>query len=233
MSGEVPYGLTAAAAGATIAVSVALVTIAHRLGSGYPQAFRLMRGAVSLVLTLLGFFALFHWWDIAKDGYVTGEVDRLAMVLAGIAMGHFVGDLLLMIFAARRGLDSTRKDLVAHHITGLLATSLVLFYPIAAPLFLIMFTTEMMPMTTGVVSWAELAGSPVWVRRGMWARLATLVLWRAPFWSWSSYLVFSNLLAADCTPDQRVVFACSGSFLGVAFVLDSIWTRKCLKALRS
>ena len=58
MSAEVPYGLTAAAAGATIAVSIALVTIAHRQGSGYPQAFRLMRGAVSLVLTLLGFFAL-------------------------------------------------------------------------------------------------------------------------------------------------------------------------------
>jgi hypothetical protein len=233
MTGEVPYGLTAAAAGATIAVSVALVTIAHRLGSGYPQAFRLMRGAVSLVLTLLGFFALFHWWDIAKDGYVTREVDPLAMVLAGIPMGHFAGDLLLMVFASVRGLDSTRKDLVAHHITGMLASALVLFYPIAAPLFLCMFTTEMMPMTTGIVSWAELAGNRLWVRRGMWARLATLVLWRTPFWSWSAYLVFSNLLAADCTPDQRVVFACSGAFLGVGFVLDSIWTRKCLKALRS
>ena len=84
MSAEVPYGLTAAAAGATIAVSVALVTIAHRQGSGYPQAFRLMRGAVSLVLTLLGFFAVVHWWVIAPDGYVTREVDPFAMALSGI-----------------------------------------------------------------------------------------------------------------------------------------------------
>ena len=58
------------------------------------------------------------------------------------------------------------------------------------------------------------------------------MLWRAPFWSWSSYLVVSNLVAADCTPDQRVVFGWSGSFLMVAFVLDSIWIRKCLKALQ-
>ena len=232
MSAAVPYGLTAATAGATIAVSILLVFIAHQRGSGYPQAFRLMRGVVSLVLTLLGFFGVVHWWGIAPDGYVTREVDWLAMVLAGIPMGHFTGDLLLMMFASARGLDVTRKDLVVHHITGILATLLVLFYPIAAPLFLCMFTTEMMPMTTGVVSWAELAGSAVWVRRGMWARLATLVLWRAPFWSWSSYLVVSNLVAADCTADQRVVFAWSGSFLMVAFVLDSIWIRKCLKALR-
>lgn len=232
MSGAVPHGLTATAAAATIAVSIVLVTIAHRRGSGYPQAFRLMRGAVSLVLTLLGFFAVVHWWGIAKDGYVTREVDPFAMALAGIPMGHFAGDLLLMVFASVRGLDTTRKDLVVHHVTGILATLLVLFYPIAAPLFLCMFTTEMMPMTSGLVSWAELAGSPTWVRRGMLARLATLVFWRAPFWSWSSYLVVSNLLAADCTPDQRVVFGWSGSFLMVAFVLDSIWIRKCLKALR-
>lgn len=232
MSVPVDYAPTAVAATATIAVSVMLVVLLHRRGSGYPQAFRLMRGAVSVVLTLLGFFAVVHWWPIAAAGYVTREADPFAMALAGIPMGHFAGDLLLMIFASMRGLDVTRKDLVVHHLTGMLATALVLSYPIAAPLFLCMFTTEMMPVTTGVVSWAELSGSALWVRRGMWARLATLVLWRAPFWSWSSYLVVRNFFAAGATADQRVVFGWSGSFLMVAFVLDFIWIRKCLKALR-
>lgn len=232
MSAPVPYGLTAAAAAGTILLSVVLVAIAHRQGSGYPQAFRLMRGAVSVLLTLLGFFAVVHWWPIAEQGFVTRDVSPLAMALGGVPMGHFVGDLLLMTFASLRGLDVTRKDLVVHHVTGVLATVLVLAYPIAAPLFLCMFTTEMMPVTTGVVSWAELSGSAVWVRRGMWARLATLVLWRAPFWSWSSWLVLRNFFAEGTTADQRVVFGWSGSFLMVAFVLDSIWIRKCMKALR-
>ncbi len=222
---------------ALTAASVALATFAlqqtfERMSGGHrAHAFRLTRGIVAGFLALTGFFALVMWRDVSHRMYVGTAPDPLALALVGLPVGHFVADLLIVGIAARRG-EPARRDLLAHHVLGLIAALSVLRWPPAAPLYLVLFTTEMMPVTTAITSIGAHRGDARLERLGARARVAVLLGWRLPLWTWVGVMIARNLTLRDVPRDELPIYVCSAVFLVVTTTLDVVWTRSALRRAR-
>jgi len=205
--------------------------VERRSGEPFKSAFRLSRGLASIVLSALGFFSLVHFSAHAGTVYVLPSPDPLALALVALPIGHFVADFILLAYAFLRDRDRPRFDLIVHHGLGLVAAALTLALPIAAPLYLLLFTTEMMPVTTGLSALGTLRGKPSWERLGARLRLAVLLLWRIPLWLWVGHSIARNLLYAHPAHQARVIYEFSASFLLVTLSLDAHWTLQSLRAL--
>lgn len=222
---------------AVTAGSVALATFAlqqtfERMSGGHrAHAFRLTRGIVAGFLALTGFLALVTWRDVAHRMYVATEPDALALALVGLPVGHFVADLVIVGRAARHG-ERPRRDLLVHHVLGLVAALAVLRWPLAAPLYLVLFTTELMPVTTAVTSIGAHRGDARIERLGARARVAVLLGWRLPLWAWVGVMIMRNLTLRDVPPHEVPIYACSAVFLVVTTTLDVVWTRSALRRVR-
>ncbi len=149
-----------------------------------------------------------------------------------IPIGHFAADFFLLAWGWFTARAPPRRDLLVHHALGLVAALLTLAYPIAAPLYLVLFTTELMPITTALSAPARSGaglGSNRWARAcGSWCC--------SPGASRSGSGWAGRILraarAGGLSHDARIVYLFSASFLVVTLGLDAFWTWLSLQALR-
>lgn len=202
-------------------------------GQAFHDQFKLSRGFGSLCLTAIGFFALWHWWPQWTQAFLARHTrDSLAFYLVCFVSGHFIADFLLLGWAAWRRGSAPRRDLVAHHLLGLVVCGIVFYYQFGYALFAVALTTEMMPVTSGIAALAPMLRRPALERLATQLRLLVLLAWRLPFWSVMMGIVLSRMLQGE--PDalialgQRVTIAAMTVVAG----LDLYWTRLCLRSLR-
>ncbi len=196
-------------------------------------AFKLGRGIASIILSSIGFYALFHWWGLASAGFMGRHAgDIPAHLLVQFIFGHFIADFILLAWGWWRERAKPRPDLVIHHGLGLFAIAVVNHYTIGHALFLVLFTTEMMPVTSGLAGWAALKKNLQLERQAQKLRLAVLMLWRVPLWFVIGALMIYNLLMLTPDPLLAVGYSFSLAFLVVTLSLDSFWIRQCIGVLQ-
>jgi hypothetical protein len=207
-------------------------TVEKVTGEPFSSAFRLGRGLASLLLTTLGFYALFAYRAAWSTAYVLSAPDAWATQLTMIPMGHFLADFILMGYGLIVAGSKPRKDLCVHHLLGLVAGAATLRYPIAAPQYLLLFTAEMMPVTTGVTAYGAYRGAPWLERLGARLRLAVLVGWRIPLWLWVAAQIGWVVSVGHPSEDQKTIYTVGAAFLVVTLSLDTFWTLQSARALR-
>lgn len=218
---------------ASTVICVALhAIVAQTTSLGFAEAFRIARSGAAAALTGLGFYALIHWSPYVTTSYVLEAPDSFATALMGIPLGHFAADFLLMAYGWVTERSKPRKDLVVHHLAALGAAALTLRWSIAVPYYLILLTTEMMPVTTG------LSGIGSWLQRrdvilaADRARLGVLIGWRVPFWACVLTGAVLGLWREAAHPDAPWVYLWAAIFTMVTLSLDAYWIRKSWLALR-
>lgn len=207
--------------------------VAWRARQPFAATFKLARGIASVMLAAIGFYALFHWSELARAGYMgRHDADTQADVLMHFIFGHFIADFILLGWGWWREGARPRPDLVIHHGLGLLAVWVMKHYLIGHALFLVLFTTEMMPVTSGLAAWAALKRNAALERRAQQLRLAVLTLWRLPLWFVIGALMIYNLFVLTAEPLLAVGYRFSLGFLVITLSLDSFWIHQCVQALR-
>jgi len=195
-------------------------------------AFRLARGAVSVLLTVIGFFAMIHYRAAARFIYVLDEPDKLALWLALVPVGHFLGDFMFLAYRAIVASDKPRKDLIVHHMLGLTCAAATFSYPIAGPEFLFVHTSELMPVTTGLSALGSYRRSPSLVRVGARLRLGTLLGWRVPVWIWMSVQMVVSIKLLNPSPQVEATYPYTAVFLLMILSLDMFWITQSVRTLR-
>jgi len=198
----------------------------------FGAVFRLARGLASVVLSALGFFALVHFGAHWQTVYVLQAQDPLATALVMVPTGHFIADFALLAYGSFSARAAPRTDLMLHHALGLVAAMLTLRFPIAAPLYLVLFTTELMPITSALSALGALRADVRLQRLGARLRLIVLLAWRIPLWLWVGAQTALVLHKGGLSREARVVYAFSSFFLLITLSLDAYWTALSLRALR-
>lgn len=194
--------------------------------------FKLLRGVASVLLTAIGFFALIHWREFWPQCYMTRHTgDTLAYTLLFVLVGHFLADFLLLGYGWTRYRAKPRPDLIIHHALGVFAAGTVMYYDIGHALYLVLMTTEMMPVTGGIAALGALLQRPRLERLGSELRLATLLLWRMPLWIAVGVLCWQSL-PNPAEPILAIGYKFSLAFLVLTLSLDGFWIVQCVKALR-
>lgn len=196
-------------------------------------AFKLGRGIASVILSAIGFYALFHWWELTSAGFMGRHAgDIPADLLVQFIFGHFIADFILLAWGWWHERAKPRPDLVIHHGLGLFAIAVVNHYTIGHALFLVLFTTEMMPVTSGLAGWAALKKNQQLERQAQKLRLAVLVLWRVPLWFVIGGLMIYNLFMLTPDPLLAVGYRFSLGFLPIVLALDTYWIFQCVRGLK-
>ena len=208
------------------------VLIQRRTGAPFQLAFRLSRGVASIGLAAVGYFALIYWSRLWRDAYLVHESGSLARTLVFIPLGHFAADFVLLGWAYVSHREKPRLDLCAHHGLGVIAGLVVLVYGISQELYLVLFTTEIMPITTAISALGLLRAQPALERLGARLRLLTLIAWRLPLWIAVGVLIFDNLFFRSPDPLRGFGLRIGLFFLVFTLTLDVVWTRATVKALR-
>lgn len=210
-----------------------VVVTHHARGQEFHVQLKLSRGLASILLTVIGFYALSQWWGLWPQAFLARHAPGSEpYLLIAFVSGHFIADVGLLLWGWLLRDSSPRKDLVAHHALGLAACAVVFYYDFGHALFAVALTGEMMPVTSGIGALAPLLGRPSLERVATQLRLAVLALWRLPFWA----LVIAVLLLrmAQGEPDSLMVLAqrLALTLFAVVVTLDIYWVRLCLRSLR-
>lgn len=197
----------------------------------FEVAFRLTRGVASVLLTFIGFFMLFYAYSLWPEAWVIQQRDGVAAACITFALGHFVADFFLLAWGRLWHGEPARLDLIAHHALGMVGGSLALYLRVAQELFVLMYTAELMPVTTAMSAIGALRANKALERLGAQLRLVTLLGWRMPMWAVIGVLTVYNLLSGP-DPLRATALWLTLLFLSVLITLDVTWIRKSFRALR-
>jgi hypothetical protein len=203
-------------------------------GQPFHLLFKLSRGADSVILTAIGFYALLRWFPLWPQAFLRVDPPGSdAYYLICFVTGHFVADFLLLAFGLARHRSTPRKDLMAHHLLGLVGAWVVFHYGVGYELFAVALTTEMMPVTSGFAALAALRERPALERLSVQLRLLVLCGWRLPFWALVTAIVLRDLRQPE--PEALMLLARQVTLgcMAVVLVLDGYWVGLCLRALRA
>jgi hypothetical protein len=201
-------------------------------GQPFASAFRMGRGLASAVLTGVGFFGLFYYRAAWSTVYVLAAPDELALRLALVPVGHLLADFILLTYGFVVARSSPRKDLLAHHLMALVAAAATFRYPIAAPQFLVVFTSELMPVTSGVTAFGSYRRNLSLERLGARLRLVVLLGWRLPLWLLVAAQIALVVTLGNPSRQMKAIYAFSSAFLLVVLSLDAFWTLQSVRSLR-
>jgi hypothetical protein len=217
--------------GLTIAFILVHVAVVSATDMTFRDAFRVSRSVAAAVLSALGFFAIAYWHQHAPSAYVLPTPDALATSLLAFPLAHFLADFFILSHAWQKHREVPRNDLLIHHGLGVIAGYLTYTYSVGAPMFLLLFSTELMPVSTGMTAIGDWLHKPLLQRVGAWLRIVVLVGWRMPLWAWLG----RQTLIAMATPssaDAMAVHRLTMGFLCTIIALDLYWTYKSWRALR-
>ena len=206
---------------------MALHLFAERFQAPFHLRLKLSRGLASVALVGVGFYAFFGWLDLWPRAFLAAHgKDSMLYSLIWVFISHFIADFIWLAWGYWKENSAPRQDLVLHHVLGLLAAGLTLYYEAGYAIVMISLTTEMMPVTTGLGAWAELREDAELERLAKRLRLAVLLLWRMPLWLFELVVIVWNLTSQELG-DLRIVFY-FGLAMAVSFVvLDSWWISRC------
>lgn len=220
--------------GATLFFLLLHITVAFAArGRPFHDQLKLSRGLASICLTAIGFYALWLWWPMWSQAFLNRHPrDSVPYLLICFVSGHFIADFLLLIWGAVRHHSSPRKDLIAHHLLGIVTCAVVFYFQFGYVLYAVALTSEMMPVTSGLAALAPLLGRPALERIATQLRFRVLMLWRLPFWTLIIAVVLWRM--AQDEPDSLMVLArrITLAAMTVVVVLDVYWTRLCMANLR-
>lgn len=197
----------------------------------FQEAFRVTRGIASVGLAAIGFAVMIGARDLAPLAWIVPERGPLAPALIQVALRHFIADALLLAWGARRHGERPRPDLIAHHVLGGIGGGLALALHVAQELYLVLFTSELMPVTTGLSAIGALRGSAALEALGARLRLGVLLGWRLPLWALLAALFVANLASGPDPLRRTALLLCLGLLVPLV-ALDASWVRKSLRALR-
>lgn len=195
----------------------------------FPRAFKLSRGAAALVLTALGIAALIsaapHWRTAFLYRHEDGDWMRQGLLAV---YGHLLADFMWMYVGLRRYKIEPRRDLIVHHLLGVIAFGTALWLEVGYAVALITMVTELLPVTTGIDAWSKRIAAPSLTVAASRARLHVLAWLRLPLWLLLLALMLHVLLRGE--PGELLpAFAVAAGGLAALVALDAYWIRKCLE----
>ena len=191
------------------------------------------RGVAALLLSAVGFFAIcsdLQSWPQAFMYFHSsgGHWESVWYWCMHFCLGHFWADLLWLFFGRMKYQIAPRKDLIIHHLIGIIAFSYALHYQLAYPACLITMASELMPVTTGLSAYGQRVQNLKLVKWSNEARLKILVWWRVPLWATMSFLSVIVLVTKDVQPGLLLPYIMATvGFLALLF-LDRFWIKQCL-----
>ena len=195
----------------------------------FPRAFKLSRAAAALVLTALGIAALIsaapHWRTAFLYLHTDGDWMRQGLL---VVYGHLLADFVWMGVGMRRFKIRPRKDLILHHLLGVVGFGVALWLKVGYAVALITMITELLPVTTGLDAWGKRIAAPGLTAAACRARLHVLAWLRLPLWLLLFAAVLHVLLRGD-PGDLTVAFGVAAAGLASLVALDSYWIHKCLQ----
>ncbi|MBC8368624.1 MAG: hypothetical protein H8E25_01370 [Planctomycetes bacterium] len=203
--------------------------------ANYTRAMKLSRGVAAVILSVVGFYGLFadlgQWRSAFIFHHTAGDAleSKLHFCML-ICMGHFVADLLWLVLGKMRYGVALRRDLIIHHVIGIIAFGYALHHEIAYVACLITMASEVMPVTTGIGAYGQRVQNMDIVRSANRWRLKLLVWWRVPLWATMAILSVRTLIFGAYPQDLFVAYILSTcGFVGL-LLLDRFWIKQCIAA---
>lgn len=202
----------------------------HEQVDGYVKT-ALGRGVAALTLCVLGAAGMADNAHLLESGYVPAEGVHVRQewleVPLRVAIGHFYGDMAWLAYAKYALSQQPRMDLIAHHLLCLVGFTYMLDTP-GAMLASCAMTAEVMPVTSALGALGKATGNRFLITAAPHARLASLLMWRAPLWA--MIIVSSARGILQGSVGQYLAIHRMGVILGAFIVtLDAFWTWKCIK----
>ena len=219
---------------APVLISTALFTAMHWcvprwVDTDDSTALKLSRGIAAVLLTLLGSWTLLaargHWQSAFVYHHRHEDWMRVAFLLV---YGHFLADILWMAWSRWSRSAHVRRDLVVHHLLGLVAFTFGLVLQAGYALGLIVMITEVLPVSTGLKGLGIALHKPHLAALADRTHLQLLIWIRLPLWTTLLVLSLRVLMlgnAGDLVSAYQVVTA----GLLALISLDLFWVWDCIR----
>jgi hypothetical protein len=201
----------------------------------FNHAMKLSRGVAAVILSVIGFYGLFAdlgQWKSAFIYHHTGEgiLERNLYFCMLVCMGHFIADLLWLVWGKVRYGIPSRKDLIIHHLIGVVAFGYALHHELAYVACLITMASELMPVTTGIGAYGQRMQNMNIVRFANNWRLLLLLWWRVPLWGFMALLSIRALFSGDYQDDLLIPYILATLGFSGMLLLDRFWLKQCIAA---
>ncbi|MCB1057996.1 MAG: hypothetical protein KDD11_21050 [Acidobacteria bacterium] len=205
----------------------------RRLAAPFHLQLKVSRGIASVVLVAVGLASLVRFWPMWRHAFLDPQPATSWAVGAVLFLaGHLVADLLWLGVGVVAAGSSPRRDLVVHHLVGLVACSLSLGLGFGQALIAVALTAEAMPVATGIGAVGRITESARLEHLASNAGLLVLLLWRLPAW----LLVITACVLALARHGGPVVpprlyllcIAAAAALVG----LDVFWVQRALASRR-
>jgi len=217
---------------ATTAFFLVHLAVARRSDRSFTRNLKLSRGIAAAILVATGAASLIHWWELWPQGFLAEHESWTEAWPVEIFAGHLLADLFWL--GAGRVLSKSRaaRDLVLHHLLGLVACAAAWGYSAGYALVGVVLLTEILPVLTGVGAWARNRRSQPLEHGVLWASLGAVALFRMPLWTFLGLIFGRSLLAGEAPAILRTVAPAVLPARLFVLVLDLYWCRSYVRLLR-
>lgn len=159
------------------------LAVRHRSDRAFHVDLKLSRGIASVVLTLVGAVFLAVYLPLWRQAFLAfHEPGSPPQQVVSLLAGHLLADLLWLAYGRLAAGSIPRRDLIIHHLGGLAACGITIYFGLGYLLIAVAMTTEMMPVATGLGAWGKVVDSPRLQHAALRLGLGALVFWRIPLW---------------------------------------------------
>jgi len=217
---------------ATVSFFFVHLAVARRSDRSFTRNLKLSRGIAAAVLVATGAASLVRWWELWPQVFLTVHESRAEAWAVEILAGHLLADLLWL--GAGRVLHDSRaaRDLVLHHLLGLVACAAAWGFRAGYALVGVVLLTEVLPVLTGVGAWARNRRNEALEHAVLWASLGAVALFRIPLWVFLGVIYTDLLLSGAAAPVHHTVAPIFVPGLLFVLVLDLYWCRSYVRLLR-
>jgi len=217
---------------ATAAFFFVHLAVARRIDRTFTRNLKLSRGIAAAVLVTTGAVSLVLWWRLWPQAFLVRHDSRLEAWAVEIFAGHLLADLLWL--GAGRVLSESRaaRDLVLHHILGLVACVAAWWFRAGYALVGVVLVTEVLPVLTGIGAWARNRKNQALEHGMLRASLAAVALFRIPSWLFLGTTFTHALLTGAASDVHRTVAPVFYPGLLFVLVLDVYWCKSYVRLLR-
>jgi hypothetical protein len=221
-------------------IFVGFFIVLHAIFASLPKfnfgrAFKVSRGVAALLLSVVGFFAIFSDLQNWSQAFIYfhsshSQLEEIWYWCMHLCLGHFWADLLWLFWGRIRYKVDPRKDLIIHHLIGIIAFSYALYHQLAYPACLITMASELMPVTTGLSAYGQRIKNLRLVKWSKDTRLKILIWWRVPLWTAMSALSLTVLISKKVAPGLLLPYIMGAAGFAALLFLDRFWIKQCLAA---
>lgn len=218
---------------ATAAFYLLHLAVARRSGRRFTRNLKLSRGLAAGALVAAGAATLARWWELWPVGFLAEHASWSEAWAVELFAGHLLADLLWL--GAGRVLSESRaaRDLVLHHLLGLVACAAAWGFRAGYALVGVVLLTEILPVLTGIGAWARNRRSQALEHGALRASLGAVALFRIPLWVFLAAVFGELLVSGEAPAIHRAVAPILFPALLFVLVLDIYWCGTYVKLLRA